>query len=68
MEISKAARNALIDKKHRDGATMSSLASEFGISPTRVRDILAKMERNRRTIAQRLEAPLRKITNPASAE
>ena len=68
MELSKAARNAQIEKKHREGATMSSIASEFGISPTRVRDVLAKLERNRRTISRRLEAPLRKITKPVSVE
>lgn len=62
MELSKAARNALIEKKRREGATLSALASEFKISASRVREILVNLERNRKRVAQRLEAPLRRVT------
>lgn len=62
MELSKAARNALIEQRRSEGVTLANLASEFGVSSSRIRDILAKRERNRKIIAWRLEAPLRKVT------
>lgn len=55
----KEARNALIEKGYRAGKTYAVLAVEFEISVTRVRQIIAKREMNRRTIAVRGDRPLR---------
>lgn len=68
MEMAVKTRNALIEQKRREGATMKALATEFNISPSRVQQILARGERNRRRVAHRLEAPLRHITRPIDAD
>jgi len=61
MEIlSKAARNLQIETAYVSGASIQSLTTEFGLSQTRVRQILVNLERARRTIRRRLEAPLRR--------
>ncbi|SFG40466.1 hypothetical protein SAMN05518801_1231 [Novosphingobium sp. CF614] len=61
MEIlSKAARNLQIETAYMSGASVKTLATEFGLSQTRVRQILVNLERSRRTIRRRLEAPLRR--------
>ncbi|NTI17041.1 hypothetical protein G6L29_15480 [Agrobacterium rhizogenes] len=66
--MAKASRNLLIEKRRREGATMKSIAEEFGISVSRVQQLLAIGERNRRKIARRLEAPLRHLTFPVGSE
>lgn len=68
MTANKASRNALIEQKRKDGATLAALALEFNISQTTVSQVLAKLERNRRTIKRRLEAPLRRVTRPYDGE
>ncbi|OJY61660.1 MULTISPECIES: hypothetical protein [unclassified Rhizobium] len=66
--MAKAARNILIEKRRQEGATMKSIALEFNISVSRVQQVLAIRERNRRKIARRLEAPLRRVTFPVGGE
>lgn len=68
MTANKASRNALIEQKRKDGATLAALALEFNVSQTTVSQVLAKLERNRRTIKRRLEAPLRRVTRPYDGE
>jgi DNA-binding MarR family transcriptional regulator len=68
MTANKASRNALIEQKRKDGATLAALALEFNVSQTTVSQVLAKLERNRRTIKRRLEAPLRRLTRPYDGE
>lgn len=68
MTANKASRNALIEQKRKDGATLAALALEFNVSQTTVSHVLAKLERNRRTIKRRLEAPLRRLTRPYDGE
>ena len=68
MTASKASRNALIEQKRREGATLAALAAEFSVSPTTISQVLAKIERNRRVIKLRLEAPLRRVTKPYEGE
>lgn len=61
MEIlSRAARNLQIETAYLSGASVKSLATKFGLSQTRVRQILVNLERSRRTIRRRLDAPLRR--------
>jgi hypothetical protein len=57
--LEKAARNAQIEKLRVGGSSVSALALEFGVSQSRVRQILVKREINWRRIKVRLEAPLR---------
>jgi DNA-binding MarR family transcriptional regulator len=68
MTASKASRNALIEQKRREGATLAALAAEFSVSPTTISQVLAKIERNRRVVKLRLEAPLRRVTKPYEGE
>ena len=68
MTANKASRNALIERKRKEGATVSALATEFSVSQTTISQVLAKLERNRRTIKRRLEAPLRRVTKPYDGE
>lgn len=68
MTANKASRNALIDQKRKEGATLAALAQEFNLSQTTIRQALAKVERNRRTIKRRLEEPLRRVTQPYEGE
>jgi DNA-binding MarR family transcriptional regulator len=58
----------LIEQKRREGATLAALAAEFSVSPTTISQVLAKIERNRRVIKRRLEAPLRRVTKPYEGE
>lgn len=63
MEIlSKAAQNVQIETAYEAGTSVTSLAAEFGLSHTRVRQILVNLERARRTRRRRLEAPLRRAS------
>jgi len=68
MTANKASRNALIERKRKDGATLAALATEFGVSQTTISQVLTKLEHNRRTIKRRLEAPLRRVTKPYDGE
>ncbi|ANV26225.1 hypothetical protein BA939_19945 [Rhizobium sp. S41] len=68
MTANKASRNTLIEQKRKEGATLSALAAEFSVSQTTISQVLAKLERNRRTIKHRLEAPLRRVTKPYDGE
>lgn len=44
----KPSRNYLIEQKYREGASVASLAAEFGISTSRVRQVLNNLEGKRR--------------------
>ena len=68
MTANKASRNALIEKKRKDGATLAALAQEFNVSQTTISQVLKKLEYNRRVIKRRLEAPLRRVTKPYDGE
>ncbi len=59
--LSKAARNLRIETAHAAGTPVKALAGEFGLSQGRIRQILANLERARRTIRRRLDAPLRNV-------
>jgi len=58
--LSKAIRNAQIEAAHNGGASVSALAAEFDLSQTRVRQILIRRKHARRSIQERLDAPLRR--------
>lgn len=68
MTANKAPRNILIEKKRNEGATLASLAKEFGVTPETIRGILAKLASNRRKIARRVEEPLRHVTRPYNGD
>lgn len=68
MTASKASRNVVIERKRREGATLAALAEEFGVSESTISQVLAKQEKNRRTIKRRFEAPLRRVTKPYSGQ
>lgn len=68
MIASKASRNALIEQKRREGATLAALAAELSVSLTTISQVLAKIERNRRVVKLRLEAPLKRVTKPYEGE
>ena len=59
--LSKSERNDAIERLHVGGATKAALARQFGLSPTRIGHILARMRRTRLTIKARLDAPLRRV-------
>ncbi|MBF2715078.1 hypothetical protein [Agrobacterium vitis] len=69
MTANKASRNALIEQKRKDGATLAALAREFKISQTAVSQPgLGQARHNRRAIERRLEASLRRVTKPYDGE
>ena len=58
----KGLRNIEIEKERESGDTYAVIARRHGISKSRVQQILARQERNRRVIQDRLSAPLRGAT------
>lgn len=54
---SKGIRNSEIERLRQQGQTYAAIAKRYGLSTERVRQIIARAERNRRKIAVRLAAP-----------
>lgn len=58
----KAARNAELERLHSEGASYAALGRQFNLSAARVTQLIARVRRMRKTMALRLEAPLRHTT------
>lgn len=58
----KDARNAEMERLHSEGASYAALGRQFGLSPSRVTEIIARIRRKRKTLQLLLEAPLRRTT------
>lgn len=58
----KGVRNFEIEQARARGETYVTIARRYGLSPSRVRDIIANRARTRQKLEQRIKAPLRHTT------